>query len=218
VASQGTAEQIASFHATGILPTPLIQMAQWGIIMSGLVSIAAGFLVRYSGKNAVEKLLPATITGSISMIIGLTLAGNALTDAAPSAAATGILSSSWVWVVSLVTLLSTILFSRYLKGFLGQLPLLLGAGVGCITAGHHLLHRRRQHVPRNAGGSTRCFLSTHRRMVRSTGLLNAETELGSRHRHHADRDCDHPGIHCAYLSRLTFTSMSLPRKRSPRKV
>lgn len=134
VASQGTAEQIASFHATGILPTPLIQMAQWGIIMSGLVSIAAGFLVRYSGKNAVEKLLPATITGSISMIIGLTLAGNALTDAAPSAAATGILSSSWVWVVSLVTLLSTILFSRYLKGFLGQLPLLLGAGVGCLMA------------------------------------------------------------------------------------
>ena len=103
-------------------------------VMSGLVSIAAGFLVRYSGKNAVEKLLPATITGSISMIIGLTLAGNALTDAAPSAAATGILSSSWVWVVSLVTLLSTILFSRYLKGFLGQLPLLLGAGVGCLMA------------------------------------------------------------------------------------
>lgn len=135
VASQGTAEQIASFQATGILPTPLIQMAQWGIIMSGLVSIAAGFVVRYSGREAVEKLLPATITGSISMIIGLTLAGNALTDAAPNAAATGILSSSWVWVVSLVTLLSTILFSRYLKGFLGQLPLLLGAGVGCITAG-----------------------------------------------------------------------------------
>jgi uracil permease len=67
------------------------------------------------------------------MIIGLTLAGNALGDAAP-AATQGVLGSGWVWAVSLVTLLSTIIFSRYLKGFLGQLPLLLGAAVGCLTA------------------------------------------------------------------------------------
>ena len=35
----------------------------------------------------------------------------------------------------MVTLLSTILYSRYLKGFLGQLPLLLGALTGCAAAG-----------------------------------------------------------------------------------
>lgn len=122
----------------GILPTEAIQIAQFGIIASGLVSIAAGFLVRFSGKNAVEKVLPATITGSIAMIIGLTLAGNALGDAAPKAVAEGatatIMNSGWVWAVSLVTLLSTVFFSKYLKGFLGQLPLLLGACVGCLFA------------------------------------------------------------------------------------
>lgn len=136
VASQGTADQIAQWHSSGILPTVLIQYAQFGIILSGLVSVAAGLIVRYSGKTAVEKVLPPTITGSIAMIIGLTLAGNALSDAAPKAAdaATGIFTTSWVWVVSLSTLFSTILFSRYLKGFLGQLPLLLGALVGCIVA------------------------------------------------------------------------------------
>ena len=114
VASQGTAEQIAQWHATGILPTVLIQYAQFGIILSGLVSVAAGLIVRYSGKTAVEKVLPPTVTGSIAMIIGLTLAGNALSDAAPKAAdaATGVLTSSWVWVVSLSTLLSTILVAR----------------------------------------------------------------------------------------------------------
>jgi uracil permease len=73
------------------------------------------------------------------MIIGLTLAGNALSDAAPKALAEGatatVANSGWIWVVSLATLLSTILFSRYLKGFLGQLPLLLGAAVGCGIAG-----------------------------------------------------------------------------------
>lgn len=136
VASQGTAAQIAAFQSTGILPTQLIQYAQFGIIMSGFVSVAAGLLVRFSGREAVETLLPPTITGSISMIIGLTLAGNALTDAAPSTAqgAAGITTTSWVWVVSLITLLSTILYSKYLKGFLGQLPLLLGALTGCAAA------------------------------------------------------------------------------------
>lgn len=116
------------------LPIEAIQYAQFGIVMSGFVSIAAGLLVKFAGTNAVEKILPASITGPVAMIIGLTLAGNALLDAtAPSATFTG--DAGLVWVVSLATLLSTIIFSRYLKGFLGQLPLLLGAGVGCLTAG-----------------------------------------------------------------------------------
>lgn len=135
VAAEGSAEQIAQFQATGILPAELISYAQFGIILSGLVSIAAGFLVKFSGREAVEKVLPASVTGSVAMIIGLTLAGNALSDAAPMADAAGVMGSGWVWGVSLATLLSTILFSKYLKGFLGQLPLLLGALVGCTFAG-----------------------------------------------------------------------------------
>ena len=134
VAAEGTAEQIAQFEATGILPAALISQAQFGIVLSGLVSIAAGLLVRFCGRRAVEKILPASITGPVAMIIGLTLAGNALSDAAPAVGAVGAVASNWVWVVSLITLISTILFSRYLRGFLGQIPLLLGAAVGCIVA------------------------------------------------------------------------------------
>lgn len=119
--------------ASATLPTEAIQYAQFGIVMSGLVSIAAGLLIKFSGPKAVEKILPATITGPIAMVIGLTLAGVALSDAyTPSATYTG--NMGLVWVVSLATLLSTIIFSKYLKGFLGQLPLLLGAGVGCLSA------------------------------------------------------------------------------------
>lgn len=115
------------------LPTEAIQYAQFGIVMSGLISIAAGLIVRFSGPKAVEKILPASITGPVAMIIGLTLAANALGDAyTPSATFTGNLGL--VWVVSLATLLSTVFFARYLKGFLAQLPLLLGAAVGCLTA------------------------------------------------------------------------------------
>ena len=130
-AAEGSAEQLAAFEATKILPTELVSKAQFGIIMSGFVSIAAGLLVRKFGKDTIETILPASITGPISMIIGLTLAGNALGDAIP--AETGAFANAWV-AVSLVTLLATILYSRYLKGFLGQLPLLLGAATGCVFA------------------------------------------------------------------------------------
>ncbi len=112
----------------GILPTEGIQIAQFGIVASGLVSIAAGLLVKIAGRDIVEKILPPAVTGPVAMIIGLTLAGNALSDAAPAAG-----QSQVVWIISLATFFSTVLFSRYLKGFLGQLPLLLGAGVGCLT-------------------------------------------------------------------------------------
>ncbi|NLX64736.1 MAG: xanthine permease [Clostridiaceae bacterium] len=117
-----------------------IAVAQFGIVMSGFVSIAAGLIVKQFGRDSIEKILPASITGSIAMVIGLTLAGVALSDAAsvsgaiyaPEAQSAS--TTNLAWVVSLVTLLSTIIFSVYLKGFLGQLPLLLGPILGCITA------------------------------------------------------------------------------------
>ena len=117
----------------GILPTEAIQYAQFGIIFSGLVSIAAGLLVRFFGRKSVEAILPATITGPVAMIIGLTLAGNALSDAIPNV--TEVTGESVMWtVVALVTLVSTILYAKYLKGFLGQLPLLLGVLTGSAVA------------------------------------------------------------------------------------
>lgn len=116
------------------LPPEAISYAQFGIIMSGFISIIAGVLVKIGGPKAVEKILPPSITGSIAMVIGLTLAGTALSDAAPSAAAIQAGTGWATWVVSLVTLLAIVLFSKYLKGTWGQLPLLLGAIVGCIVA------------------------------------------------------------------------------------
>lgn len=117
-----------------------IAVAQFGIIMSGFVSIIAGIIVKRFGRDSIEKILPATITGPVAMIIGLTLAGNALSDACSLASAGAVaesqidLATNLAWVVSLVTLLSTIIFSVYLKGVWGQLPILFGPILGCITA------------------------------------------------------------------------------------
>ena len=113
-----------------------ISVAQFGIIMSGFVSIIAGLIVKRFGRDSIEKILPASITGPIAMVIGLTLAGNALQDAASIAIDTAgtisvpdaqvALANNMAWIISLVTLIATILFSVYLKGMAGQLPLLLG--------------------------------------------------------------------------------------------
>jgi len=129
-----------------------ISIAQFGIVMSGFVSIGAGLIIRRCGKATIEKVLPATVTGSIAIIIGLSLASNAMQNAASisfidkisadtstySAAAvtaigTGLLGNM-SWVIALVTLLSTIIYSVYLKGKLSQLPILFGLLTGYLTA------------------------------------------------------------------------------------
>lgn len=135
---------MASDALAGYSLNDKIAVAQFGIVMSGFVSIIAGLIVNRFGQDSIEKVLPASITGPIAMVIGLTLAGNALSDAesiaidgtgAISVAETDIeLARNMAWIISLVTLISTILFSVYLKGFMGQLPLILGPVVGCLTA------------------------------------------------------------------------------------
>lgn len=122
--------------AVATSPDEMIQIAQFGIIMSGFVSIIAGLIINKWGQNTIDKILPPTVTGSVAMIIGLTLAGNAMLDAAPLVE--GLNSnpaSDWVWVISLVTLFTTIFFSVYIRrGVLSQIPILLGLACGYLTA------------------------------------------------------------------------------------
>lgn len=103
-------------------PDALISQAQFGIIMSGLVSIGAGLLIKKLGREFIDRVLPASVTGPIALVIGISLAGVAMTGAAAN------------WDLALLTLLATILFSVYLKGIWGQLPILLGIGLGYVVA------------------------------------------------------------------------------------
>ena len=101
-----------------VAPDALISRAQFGIVASGLISIAAGLIINRFGKEKVDKVLPPTITGGIAIVIGLSLAGSAMTNASGN------------WTVAIITLLATIFFSVFLKGTLGQLPILFGILVG----------------------------------------------------------------------------------------
>jgi len=115
-----------------------ISIAQFGIIMSGLVSIAAGIIINKSGKKVIDKVLPPTVTGSIAIIIGLSLSANALGNASTIpqniSEATQGAATNWAWVIAIITLLATILYSVYLKGKLSQLPILFGLCTGYVSA------------------------------------------------------------------------------------
>lgn len=115
-----------------------ISIAQFGIIMSGFVSIIAGFVIQRSGKETIDKVLPPTVTGSIAIIIGLSLAANAMTNAAAVPAglaeAQALTASGMSWIIAIITLISTIMYSVYLKGKLSQLPILFGLMTGYLAA------------------------------------------------------------------------------------
>lgn len=115
-----------------------IAVAQFGIVLSGLVSIVAGLIIKQFGQNAIERVLPPTVTGSIAIVIGLSLAGTAISNplSLPGnvTEANTVLATNLSWVICLVTLLATILFSVYLKGTWSQLPILLGLLAGYVVA------------------------------------------------------------------------------------
>ena len=116
-----------------VAPDALISRAQFGIIMSGFVSIAAGLIVSRFGMEKIEKVLPPTVTGSIALVIGGSLFGVAITSAAGYDAGTG-LASGAAWTAALVTLVATIIFSVFLRGVWKQLPILLGIIVGYLVS------------------------------------------------------------------------------------
>jgi uracil permease len=102
----------------------VLSTLQAGIVVTGVLNIIVGYIVRAVGKDAVDKVLPPIVTGSVAAIIGFGLAFAALDLAAAN------------WGVAFATLLLTILFSVYLqnRGFIGMLPVLLGAVSGILIS------------------------------------------------------------------------------------
>jgi uracil permease len=113
----------APYNQVPYCPTG-VQIAQVGILGTAVVEILVGLLIMRVGKASLDKVLPPIITGSVAIVIGISLAGSALNNASAH------------WGVAFITLVLTIAFSVYLqgKGLLGMLPILLGALVGYIVA------------------------------------------------------------------------------------
>ncbi|MEM7115950.1 MAG: solute carrier family 23 protein [Chloroflexota bacterium] len=118
-------------QATGALPefgvpapNEVISTIQGGIVVTGILNIIVGFIIRAVGKDAIDKVLPPIVTGSVAAIIGFGLAFAAL----------GLAGANWL--VAIITLLLTVIFSVYMqnRGFLGMLPVLLAAVAGYLIS------------------------------------------------------------------------------------
>ena len=61
-----------------------VRLVQVGIIGTAVVEILVGLLIMRIGKEALDKVLPPVITGSVAIVIGIALAGAALGEASAS--------------------------------------------------------------------------------------------------------------------------------------
>lgn len=104
-----------------------------GTVAVGCVYLIVALIVSKIGSQWIDHVLPPVVVGPIIMVIGLSLAGTAAKDATLNASGHYDLR---YFAVALVTLIITIFFNMYLKGFMGLIPILLGIvfgyGIACI--------------------------------------------------------------------------------------
>ncbi|HLF56392.1 MAG TPA: solute carrier family 23 protein [Thermoanaerobaculia bacterium] len=108
------------------LPDETIAVLQTGIVATGVLNVLVGLLVQRVGKRAVDRVLPPIVTGSVACVIGFGLAKAALEMS--------ITVVPGFWGIALFTLLVTVGASFLLqgRGFLGMIPILLGAAAGYL--------------------------------------------------------------------------------------
>ncbi len=107
-------------------PDEVISIMQAGIICTGFLNVIVGFVIKRLGKAKLDRVLPPVVTGSVACVIGFGLAKAALDMS--------LTVVPGYWGIALVTLIATVAFSYLLqgKGFIGMLPILLGAIVGYV--------------------------------------------------------------------------------------
>ena len=107
-------------------PDEVISIMQAGIICTGFLNVIVGFAIKKLGKAKLDRVLPPVVTGSVACVIGFGLAKAALDMS--------LTVVPGFWGIALVTLIATVAFSYLLqgKGFIGMLPILLGAITGYV--------------------------------------------------------------------------------------
>ncbi|MER0092720.1 solute carrier family 23 protein [Corynebacterium sp. KPL2838] len=108
---------------------PLTASQQYGIaaqagsiLVTGLVLVAVGIVVKAAGRRVLDAVMPPAVTGAIVALIGLNLAPNAAEDFASQPLVAGI--------TLLVILLATVAG----RGMVSRLSILIGVVVGWIFA------------------------------------------------------------------------------------
>ncbi|MGP6139067.1 MULTISPECIES: uracil-xanthine permease family protein [unclassified Jeotgalibaca] len=106
-----------------------ISAAQTGVVMVGLVYVLVAGLIKLIGTKWIDKLLPPIVIGPMIMVIGLGLAGSAVSNA--GFVAGGDIRNMFVAVA---TFLITAFVNTKGKGFFKIIPFLVGIVGGYLVA------------------------------------------------------------------------------------
>lgn len=106
-----------------------ISAAQTGLMLVGLIYVIVAIIIKFIGKNWIDKLLPPIVLGPMIAVIGLGLAGSAINNA-------GFVEGGDVapMIVAIVTFLIAALISSQAKGFLKIVPFLVAIVIGYILS------------------------------------------------------------------------------------
>ena len=110
----------------------------FGALFAGLVYVIIAIVVKFAGVNWINKLMPAVVIGPTVSIIGLSLAGNAISDLMKGKVVdlegASVASPYVALVCGLVTLFTVILCSVYGKKMAKLIPFIIGIIAGYVVA------------------------------------------------------------------------------------
>lgn len=110
----------------------------FGALFAGLVYVIIAIIVKFAGVNWINKLMPAVVIGPTVSIIGLSLAGNAISDLMKGKvvdlAGASVASPYVALICGLVTLFTVIICSVYGKKMAKLIPFIIGILAGYVVA------------------------------------------------------------------------------------
>ena len=111
-----------------------------GAVFAGLVYVVIAILVKAAGVNWINKLMPPVVIGPTVALIGLSLAGAAISDVfsyGPQDANGSFIMSAPAWasfICAMVTLLVVVIASTYGKKMTKLIPFIIGILAGYVVA------------------------------------------------------------------------------------
>ena len=110
----------------------------FGALFAGLVYVIIAIIVKFAGVNWINKLMPAVVIGPTVSIIGLSLAGNAISDLMKGKVVdlegASVASPYVALICGLVTLFTVIICSVYGKKMAKLIPFIIGILAGYVVA------------------------------------------------------------------------------------
>jgi len=113
-----------------------IRFATGGILVAGLVYVIVAGLFKFVKYETLHKILPPQVTGPMIILIGMMLAGVAISNAngTNSPAIVEKIGTNGAWGIALFTFAVAVFVKRVFKGFISALPVLIALVSGYLLS------------------------------------------------------------------------------------